>query len=88
MLTKTFTLNCKIGLHARPASVLISEAEKFKSDISIRFNNREVSLKSIIGVMTLGVKNGDTFELIISGEDEEAAMHRLEKFLNEEIQNL
>ncbi|NMA65765.1 MAG: HPr family phosphocarrier protein [Clostridiaceae bacterium] len=88
MLTKTFVLQCPIGLHARPASVLISEAEKFKSEISIRYNNKEVSLKSIIGVMTLGIKTNESFEVIVNGEDEEQAMDRLDTFFNEEIKDL
>ena len=45
MLTKTFVLQCPVGLHARPASILISEAEKFKSDITIKYNSKEVSLR-------------------------------------------
>lgn len=88
MLTKTFVLQCPIGLHARPASVLISEAEKFKSEISIRYNNKEVSLKSIIGVMTLGIKTNESFEVIVNGEDEEQAIDRLDTFFNEEIKDL
>lgn len=88
MLTKTFALQCPVGLHARPASILISEAEKFKSDISIKYNSKEVSLKSIIGVMTLGIKTNESFELIVQGEDEEQAMARLETFFNEEIKDL
>ncbi|MGI6123349.1 MAG: HPr family phosphocarrier protein [Acetivibrionales bacterium] len=88
MLTKTFILQCPIGLHARPASILISEAEKFKSEISIKYKAKEVSLKSIIGVMTLGIKTDDSFEVIISGEDEDLAMNRMEKFFDEEIKHL
>lgn len=88
MLTKTFVLQCPVGLHARPASILISEAEKYKSDISIKYNSKEVSLKSIIGVMTLGIKTNESFELIVQGEDEEQAMARLETFFNEEIKDL
>lgn len=88
MLTKTFVLRCPVGLHARPASILISEAEKFKSDISIKYKTKEVSLKSIIGVMTLGIKTDDSFEVIVSGNDEELAMNRMEKFFDEEIKHL
>ncbi|MGI6085384.1 MAG: HPr family phosphocarrier protein [Acetivibrionales bacterium] len=88
MLTKTFVLQCPVGLHARPASILISEAEKFKSDISIKYKTKEVSLKSIIGVMTLGIKTDDSFEVIVSGEDEKQAMIRMEKFFDEEIKHL
>lgn len=88
MLTKQFVIKSPVGLHARPASILVSEAEKFKSEIILRHKSKEISVKSIIGVMTLGVETGDTLEVSISGEDEEKAMERLEKFFEEELLHL
>lgn len=88
MLIKTFVLNCPVGLHARPASVLVSEAEKFQSEIVLRYKGREMSAKSIIGVMALGVETGESIEVMISGEDQEKAMKRLESFFEEEIRHL
>lgn len=79
---------CPVGLHARPASILVNEVTKFKSDIKLIYNSKEVSVKSIIGVMTLGVKTGDSIEAVVDGEDQELAMARLEKFFEEEIQHL
>ncbi len=88
MLVRTFEINCPVGLHARPAAVLVSEAEKYKSEIVLRYKGREMSAKSIIGVMALGVETGGSIEVMVNGEDQEAAMKRLESFFEEEIRNL
>lgn len=88
MLIRTFVLDCPVGLHARPASILVSEAEKFRSDIVLKCRGREMSAKSIIGVMALGVETGDSIEVMVSGEDQEEAMKRLESFFEEEIRHL
>ena len=88
MIAKKFTINCAVGLHARPASVLVDEAGKYKSDILMKHNTKQMSVKSIIGVMALGVKSGDDVELIVNGEDENSAMERLTTFFEQEIQSL
>lgn len=88
MLKKDFVIDCQVGLHARPATILVTEAGKFKSDIMIRHKEKKSSIKTIIGVMTLGVETGASIELTVNGEDEEQAMVRLTRFFEEEIQAL
>lgn len=88
MLTKTFTITSPIGLHARPAAVLVSLAGTYKSNLTIKHKEKTVSLKSLIGVMTLGVASGNCVEITISGEDEAEAMQRLEMFFGKELQDL
>jgi len=88
MITKEFTIDCHVGLHARPAAVLVDEASKYKADIVLRHKERQMSVKSIIGVMALGVKSGDRVELVVDGEDEMPAMARLSTFFEREIQAL
>lgn len=88
MLKRIFTINCSVGLHARPAAVLVTEASKFKSQITIQHKEKTSSIKTIIGVMTLGVKSGAEVELSVDGPDEEAALERLTRFFEEEILSL
>lgn len=88
MLTKSFVITCPVGMHARPASVLVSVAQGFKSKISIKFQDKDVPANSLIGVMTLGAETGESVELTVSGEDEEAAMNRMEEFFEKELQDL
>lgn len=64
-----------IGLHARPASVVSTIASKFKSDVQIVLDKtgKVGNLKSIMNVMSLGVKKGDVITIKINGADEEEA---------------
>ncbi len=88
MLIKEFTITSPMGLHARPASVLVAEAGKFKSDITLKYQDRQITAKSIIGVLALGIQSGQAITVMIEGEDKGAAMARLEKFFKEELENL
>lgn len=88
MLTKNFTISCPVGLHARPVSALVSIAKGFKSNVTIKFKEKAVPAESILGVMTLGVKTGESVEITAAGEDEDKAMQRLEEFFEKELQNL
>lgn len=69
---KTSVLNAS-GIHARPAGMLVKESAKFKSNIELEFNSKKVNAKSIMGVMSLGLSQGDEVLLHISGEDENEA---------------
>lgn len=51
----TVTVIDPVGLHARPATVAVNAASKFKSDVNVAFKGREVNMKSIMGVMSLGI---------------------------------
>ena len=82
MLTKTFTIKNKVGLHARPASVLVQTVNKFKSDIKIEKDGRIVSAKSILGVLSLGAEKGSTIVVTVDGVDEEEALKTIEDLVN------
>ncbi len=77
MVFKKIVITNKSGLHARPASLFVEFANKFKSEIFIKKENITVNAKSIMGVMTLGV--GKNTEIIIEadGSDEVIALDTL-----------
>ena len=79
----SFVVSDPVGLHARPATILVNQASKFTSNIKLVYNDKEVNLKSIMGVMSLGAKKGDTVEVSIDGEDEATAKTTLEAFFKE-----
>ncbi|HOK33125.1 MAG TPA: HPr family phosphocarrier protein [Fervidobacterium sp.] len=81
MLEAKIVLKNQTGLHARPASILVTEAGKFKSDIYILKDGREINAKSILGVLSMGARKGDEITIRISGEDEEQALSRLTELL-------
>lgn len=66
-----------VGLHARPATVAVSAASKFKCDVTVAFKGREVNMKSIMGVMSLGIQQGAEITISAEGDDAEAAIAAL-----------
>ncbi len=75
MVERTLTVMHEAGLHARPASLLVTLAQKFKCKIGIRKDGKEADAKSILSVMSLGVKKGNAITLWADGEDEEEAIN-------------
>lgn len=70
MEEKILVVKDKVGLHARTASVFAKKAMEFKSEIKVIFNNREVNGKSMLNIMSLGVKQGMEIKIRVNGEDE------------------
>ena len=66
---------------ARPIAMLVQLASQFKSNIELRRDNMTVNAKSIMGMMTLGLVQGQNLEISIEGEDEEEAMKEMENYL-------
>lgn len=84
MSKKTFTVTADTGIHARPATLLVQAASKYASDINLEFNNKKVNLKSIMGVMSLGIGKGAEIVISAEGSDEEAALQAIETLLQNE----
>lgn len=74
MLQETLTITNNIGLHARPAALLVKAATAFKSDISLVKDGKEVNARSLLSLMGAAVKQGDTVILRVDGEDEQEAL--------------
>lgn len=71
-----------MGVHARPAAQFVKIASKYKSDVYISKNGREINGKSIMGVMMLAAEIGSELLLKIHGEDQEQAMAALVELIN------
>ncbi len=67
----------KVGLHARPARLLVQTAAQFRSQIQLQHGEKTANAKSIVGVLKLGVVLGDTITLRAEGEDAEEAVKTL-----------
>ena len=81
----TYTITDPEGIHARPAGLFVKEAAKFDCNITIAKDGKEVDAKRILGLMGLGVKCGQKIVLKTEGEDEDAAIEALGKFLEENL---
>ena len=71
----------KIGLHARPAAKVVSEGNKFKSNMTIKKGDKVVNMKSLLGVLSIGAMCGDEITVIAEGEDEIAAVETIIKLI-------
>lgn len=76
-MKKDFVISNSEGLHARPATLLVSKANQFKSKIMLTLNNETVDLKSIMGVLSLGVQRGSLVTITTEGEDSAEAMEAI-----------
>lgn len=85
MKSFTYTITDAIGIHARPAGLLVNTAKQFTSEISIEANGKKGNAKGIMGVMSLGAKQGTEISVSANGEDEEAAIAALEEFLKNNL---
>ena len=74
-----------MGIHARPAGLLVKEVGKYQSKISLTKDGKTVDAARLMAVMSLGVKKGDEIVLKTDGEDEESALEKLSAFLKENL---
>ena len=70
-----------VGLHARPATVAVNAASKFKCDVQVTFKEKSVNMKSIMGVMSLGIPTQSEVIISCEGEDEDNAIKTIEEIL-------
>jgi phosphocarrier protein HPr len=82
LVTKDVVVKNSTGLHARPATLLVKKASSFKSDVSIEFNGRKANVKSLIGVLSLGVTKNSIVKVIASGDDESLAVEEVVKLID------
>lgn len=78
----TLQLRNAVGLHARPASLFVREASKFKSDITVTCGDRQGNAKSILNVLALGAGHGAVITIRAEGEDADAALKALQQLAN------
>jgi len=71
------TITVAIGLHARPAAQFVQTAKRMQSDIRLKHGEKQANAKSIMQVLTLGVKQFGELEITAEGPDEEAAIQTL-----------
>lgn len=84
MEQKSYVVIDETGIHARPATMLVQTASKFESDIQLEYNGKKVNLKSIMGVMSLGVGKGAEITIYAEGDDENEAITTISDLLTKE----
>ncbi|MGV0058845.1 phosphocarrier protein HPr [Lactobacillus gasseri] len=84
MEKREFHIVAETGIHARPATLLVQAASKFNSDINVEYNGKSVNLKSIMGVMSLGVGQGADVTITADGDDAKEAIEAIADTMKKE----
>ena len=85
MIEKKITVQNKLGLHARPAAMLVKKAAAFESDVFLAREGQIVNGKSIMGVMMLAANVGSQVTITVKGDDEVEALAALTKLFEDKF---
>ena len=77
-LTKELLVQNKMGIHARPAAMIVRVTNKFKSEVYVEKEEEQVNGKSIMGLMMLAAAKGSTVKFVATGTDAEQMLTELE----------
>lgn len=80
-----YVIKDEVGLHARPAGMLVKEAKKYQSKILISKDGKSADAAKLMAVMGMGVKCGETVQVEVSGEDEDVAYEALKSFFEDNL---
>jgi phosphocarrier protein len=81
MVQFDYTLKDEHGIHARPATDLFKMTKTYQSAVSVKKGDRTVPFKGVMGVMSLGAKQGDTVTFMFDGPDEAEEMEAVKSFV-------
>jgi len=83
MQTFMYTIKVPVGLHARHAAIIVKAAKEFESTITVSFEDKTADARRILGLMGLGIKQGDLIRVTVEGPDEyDAAVSMKNVFWN------
>ena len=85
MKTFSYTIKDAVGIHARPAGLLAKLAKTFTSTVTLEKDGKSVNVTTLMMLMGMGIKCGDTVNFTVEGEDEEAAAKAIEDFMKENL---
>ena len=81
----SYVITDEIGIHARPAVLLVKEAKKYASKVVIKANGKSAEATRLMAVMGMGVKCGQTVEVEVTGDDEDTAFEGMKAFFEENL---
>jgi phosphocarrier protein len=80
-MEQLFLITSEYGIHARPATRLVNLAMTFHAEIDLSAMGKTVNLKSIMGLMSLGIYKGEIVKISVSGSDAEKALIAIADFI-------
>lgn len=80
-----YTITDELGIHARPAGLLVKAASGFQSEITLEKEGRSASAKKLFAIMSLGARKGSVIQVTVEGPDEDTAAEAVKQFLEENL---
>jgi phosphocarrier protein HPr len=80
-MEKTFIIKNEKGMHIRPAGDFVKIVKQFDVKVDIEYNGKKVNGKSVMSIMSLGMKKGSEMKVTAEGQDETKAMNALSEFI-------
>lgn len=84
MTDRNVKVNLSVDAEARPVAILVQIASRFESKVYIVDHNKKINAKSIMGMMSLGLNQGDELVISAEGADEETAVAEIAKYIESE----
>ncbi|WP_082234607.1 phosphocarrier protein HPr [Halobacillus massiliensis] len=84
MSEKIYTIKSQVGIHARPATQLVESVSGFTSEVVLVYEDKQVNLKSIMGIMSLGIPHGAKVKVIAKGSDELQVLESIDRIMDKE----
>lgn len=79
MVSKEIILKNEEGLHARPATEIAKNANKYNCNIKLNVNGKEYNAKSVLQIMSAGIKNNTQIKIVCDGNDDNNALTEIIK---------
>lgn len=80
MKSFSYTVKDELGIHARPAGMLVKEVKNFQSKVTLEKDGKSVDASRLMAVMGMGVKKDQTVTVMVEGDDEDAACDAIKAF--------
>ncbi|MFC0543954.1 dihydroxyacetone kinase phosphoryl donor subunit DhaM [Kutzneria chonburiensis] len=79
-------LRNEVGLHARPAALLVRTIASLKADVTVHHNGQQADARSVLALMGLSARGGDTIKVVADGPDAAEALRRIGKLVEIEFE--
>lgn len=80
-----YTITDPVGIHARPAGLLVKAAKALDSTVTVEKGGRSAAATKLMALMGLGIKGGDTVTVSVEGGDEQASLTAMEQFFRDNL---
>ena len=80
MKSFSYTVKDELGIHARPAGMLVKEVKNFQSKVTLEKDGKSVDASRLMAVMGMGGKKDQTVTVTVEGDDEDAACDAIKAF--------